>query len=43
LGFKQHRPPDFPNIRAATTPTSSLNNPTREHCDWKNESSVGRK
>jgi hypothetical protein len=43
LGFKQHRPPDFPNIRAATTPTSSLNNPTREHRDSKHESSVGRK
>jgi hypothetical protein len=43
LGFKQHSPPDFPNIRATTIRTSSLSNPTRMHNDSKNEGSVGYK
>ena len=43
LGFKQHSPPDFPNIRATTTPISSLKNPTRMHYDSKHEDSVGYK
>ncbi|HEX3443108.1 MAG TPA: hypothetical protein VHS80_00205 [Chthoniobacterales bacterium] len=28
LGFKQHSPPDFPNIRSTAAPTSSHNNPS---------------